>query len=256
MNKELFESILNKENDPKIKSSLILNFIRHAEKDKDNNITEEGIRQSKKMGEEIPLFNNLTIASYFTDVPRTKQTLDAINNNLENQAEKQDINVEFRTPIALSSKLKWNKESESQLEKINMIFKKIEKNQSFTKAVEWWLSESEDAGNVNKWTNDFLKAIVTFLKLGTKLKENNHLMLNFVTHAGATDKFILSLLKQKDILEKKDSLDKLGGALKFLEKVSIKLLNLDNGETKILLIFRDYNFEMKIEEIKKIIENL
>jgi len=253
---KIFEQNFSKEKEPKIKSSMILNFLRHAEKDEDGFITKEGIKKAEEAGKNIDLPNDLTIASYFTKQQRTKQTLDAINEGIESQTKERDLNVNFREPVCLSSKLRWNKETDKQLKDLNKNFRETQENQSFTKSIEWWLFKSNDTKNVDNWTKDFLRALVTFLKLGTKLKENNHLMLNFVTHSGAPDRFILALLNQKGILKEKDSFENLGEATNFLEKINIVLTNLDTGKTKIIFSFRDYKFELEIEELKRIIENL
>ncbi|OGB74554.1 hypothetical protein A2V68_03055 [candidate division Kazan bacterium RBG_13_50_9] len=256
------------EQEPQVLSSLTILVSRHGEKytaeddipegSKPGDLTEKGFETAKEMGRTLQVPDRLTVVSYHTDVPRTEKTAEGIVEGLKQQIAEGNKQAEFRGPKDLTSRLKWNKNSEEILGEINPEFGRITTEKSFDEAINWWIYKSKDSTNNIEWTKGLARTFNTFMGVGEKLKDGSNVLINMVTHGGAPDRFLLSILRQKGLIGKEgaEGLKEMGGALGYLDSFQINVRRFDNGQTNSTFLFRNHEVELTRDDLMELIQNL
>ena len=219
-------------------------FVRHGEKSKSGELTEEGKRQASEFGENLE--GRDVVKGYASPVQRAVETVEKI---IESSPHNKKLTTRIRTEIGIppSSKKFYKK------------FKELEK-QGPDAAAEWFLSfgaERPDAetASPHEVAESFAYILTRYLKMADKLYSGSNIDLINGTHQGLPEALLKKVLKRKIDDEEVTGFEKLediGGALKFTEGMEFIIKTDEERNKKLTVNFRgqEYDIDMaKLDEL-------
>lgn len=224
---------------------IVVSVIRHGEKTTEQNLSELGLEEAKKMGrkKEIP---SSGIKGYTSPFERASKTLEAILEGIKKQPQaprifKSRVRFELAPP-------KWE-----HFEEIIPKAKEIEKKEGEAGLFKYILSEPLMQKDLERWTSSLAFFIDKYIRMGNKLYSHSNIELLHVTHDIVIGDFLRKVAIVKDKEGKRivmKDLDILGGNIKFLEGFNFEIYLDSQGEKHLKINFRGNELEVDEEKLK------
>ncbi len=224
---------------------MIIDLIRHGEKDEKGALTEKGEKEAKEFGEKIIRENpeSSGIKNYSSDVPRAIETGDSILGDETKFKQRLKSGLSFTGKLSDKAKEKFislvNKKTKDETLAVQAIIDTNDKRMD---------SETISSKEVSQ---EVAKQILTFIKMTERLKKDSIVNVVMTSHSGWIENFLVDILNE----ERQDFMNKIGGQLDFLEGVKIIIDRKNKNNITIDLTFRDYNIKISEDELNKIINN-
>lgn len=224
---------------------MIINLIRHGEKDKEGNLTERGRQEAGELGEKLRQENpdSAGVKSYTSDFSRTQETGRAIIG--------EDDRFKQRGRDSLSLRGKLSEEAGKEL--IGHINKETGDESRAVQLIIDTGSERMDPETISskEISQGVAKEILELIRLTGRLKENSNVDVVMVSHSGLIENFIVDILKE----QREDFVERTGGQLKFLEGIRFGIDRQDKDNVGINVSFRNYNLNITEEDLREIINS-
>ncbi len=224
---------------------MIVDLIRHGEKDSKGLLTKKGRAEAEKFGEEIRKNepDSSGIKNYSSDVPRAMETGKAIVGDDNNFKQRRRESLSFTGKSSEKFKEKFislvNKESKDETLAVQAI---IDSN-----------DEKVDPETISskEISQEVAKQILTLIKMTERLKKGSKVNVVMTSHSGWIENFLVDILKE----DRRGFMKKIGGQLDFLEGPKITIDRKNKENVLISLTFRNYNIKISEDDLNKIINN-
>ena len=222
--------------------TMTIDLIRHAEKDKEGQLTEKWKKDSVEFGNILKENNPDSSGTivYISDVDRAQGTGEWIG-WVDTKLKKRTTNVlsltwQISKRVSDNLKMLIDTETGDESAAIQAI---VDSND--TRIDPETISSQEISQRIaNK--------ILELINISERFKTNSKVNVVMVSHSGVIENFIVDILKE----ERKHFIKKIWGQLNFLEGVKLIINRKDKNNVEIQLSFRDYNLNITKEDLENI----
>jgi hypothetical protein len=264
--------LLKQEKEKEIQTKVVLEFMRHGKKDKDDScpdeeirLSEEGRQMSKERGESIKPQKEVSLARGSQFMRAQETILHVMLPEIDVNATKEEIEkiisdeLKVGKKLIIDSRLGYNLTGPSGEETNNAFLEKryisYVINESDDRAIEMndkiSTSYTRYVGSVAEIIYQYLKAGQNFNRIASKTdkyeKYGNQMERYLGTHSGISEFFIAKIIEKTKGIEKRDEFVKeIGSGFKETEGMTVEIVN--QGKNQEMTV--KYHVNGKKEELK------